>query len=177
MTRAIAAIAPIPGDWWIGRTVVQYDAQWPWTAKAFDDGTVIVLSVDEVIVGHWFEVFPLKFDRSLPDYLAQHVFNWIALPVPLEIFRASALWREEWQQPAQDHGEFMGAGPHGVQYAAPLQNAPSGVLVFQVEAGIALHGKDGSRLLVCSSDDTPFKIDFATEPAVIERILRGHTLR
>lgn len=118
MTSAVAALATIPGDWWIGRTVVQYDAQWPWTAMAFDDGTVIVLSVDEVIVGHWFEVFPLKFDRSLPDYLAQHVFNWIALPVPLEIFRASALWREEWQQPAQDHGEFMGAGPRAVRCTA-----------------------------------------------------------
>ncbi|MDQ2823736.1 MAG: hypothetical protein M3Y65_25730 [Pseudomonadota bacterium] len=177
MTGPIPVIAPIPGDWWIGRTVVQYDAQWTWTAIAFDDGTVIVLSVDEVTVGHWFEVFPLKFDRSLPDYLAQHVFKWIALPVPLEIFRASALWREEWQQPAQDHYQFMGAGPHAVQYAAPLQSAPLDVPAFQVEAGIALLGKDGSRLLVCSSDNTPFKIDFATQPAAIEKILRGHTLR
>lgn len=177
MTKAIAAIASIPEDWWIGRTVMQYEGDWTWTAVAFDDGTVIVLSVDEITVGHWFEVFPLKCDRSLPDYLTQHVFKWMALPVPLEIFRVSALWREEWQQPAQDHGQFMGAGPHGVQYAAPLQSAPPEVQAFQVEAGIALLGQDGSRLLVCSSDNTPFNIDFATEPAAIERILRGHTLR
>lgn len=177
MTSAIAAIAPIPEDWWIGRTVLQYDADWTWTALGFDDGTVIVLSVDAVTVDHWFEVFALKCDWSLPDYLAQHVFKWTALSVPLEIFRVSALCREEWHEPAQDHGQFMGAGPHAVQYAVPLQSAPPEVQAFQMEAGIALHGKNGSRLLACSSDNTPYKIDFATEPAAIEKILRCHTLR
>jgi hypothetical protein len=145
--------------------------------ERFDDGTMTVLSVDEINVGHWFDVFPLLFHQALPDYLSHYHFKWVALPAPLEICGANALWREEWRESAQDNGQFLGSGPHFVQYAAPLQGAPPGVPTFQVEAGIALQGTDGRRLFICSSDSTPFKIGFATEATDIEKIMLFHSLQ
>lgn len=77
---------------------------------------------------------------------------------------------------AMDSGQFLGSGPHSTQYAAPLGQAPqSNTAVVKVLAGIKVTGEDGTNLLVCSSDSTPYKIDLAIDVDDIERIMQAHT--
>jgi hypothetical protein len=175
MTTKITKSSSISRDCWSGRVLTRYDAQYTWVALGFDDGTAIVLSVEEVNVDKWFEVFPLKVETSLPDYLSGHIFNWVELPEPLQVCRVKSLWREEWLEPAADSSQFLGSGPHSVQYVSCLHGAPPGANAFEVDAGIELQGVDGRFLVICSSDNSPFKIDFAIEPSEIEQIRQFHT--
>jgi hypothetical protein len=175
MTTQITANSSTSKDWWSGRVLTRYDAQYTWVALGFDDATVIVLSVEEVNVGKWFEVFPLKVEISLPDYLSGHTFNWVEMTEPLQVRQVKSLWREEWLEPAHDSSQFLGSGPHSVQNVSPLHGAPPGANVFEVEAGIELQGADGRCLVICSSDNSPFKIDFATKTGEIEQIQQFHT--
>ena len=177
MVTKITASLSLSESWWSGRVITRYDAQYTWVALEFDDGTVVVLSVEEVNVGKWFEVFPLEVMTSLPDYLSNYAFEWVELPDALCIFRMRSLWREEWQEPAQNSSQFLGSGPHSVQYVSPLYGVPSGTNVFEVEAGIELQGIDGRLLVICSSDNSPFKIDFAVEAGEVEQIKRFHTVQ
>jgi len=177
MTTPIIAGIPLSKDWWIGRILTQYYAEYTWVSLGFDDGTIIVASVEEVCVGKWFEVFPLKIDIVMPDHLSGHTFKWTPLPAPLTVCRARSLWRAEWLEPAQDIGQFLGSGPHSVQHVSRLQRVPLGANAFEVEAGIELQGIDGRCFVICSSDNSPFKIDLATETGEIEQILQFHTVQ
>jgi hypothetical protein len=177
MTTRISANKAIAAEWWVGRSLTRYEAQYTWVALGFDDGSVVVLSVEEVSVGKWFEVFPLKVDISTPNFLSNHAYAWIALLAPLRICRVESLWREEWLEPAQDSSQLLGSGPAFVQHAAPLHTAPLGVDAIEVEAGIALQGVDGRHVILCSSDNSPFKIDFATEAGQIEDMQQCHTVQ
>lgn len=168
---------PIPAGWWTGRTLVRYEVQHTWIALSFDDATLVVLFVEEVNVGKWFEVFPLLISTGVPDHLSHYVFDWIALPAPLRIVTAQSLWRQEWLAPADDCSQLVGAGPNFVQNVAPLGQAPAGMHVVDVVAGIALQGMNGERMLICSSDNSPFRIDLAIESGAIAKILALHTLQ
>lgn len=80
------------------------------------------------------------------------------------------------EEAAADDGKFMGAGPHSTQYSAALGQSPeSSTDAVEVHAGLKLLGRDGRALIVCSSDNTPFKIDLAVDVQDIERIMRSHT--
>ncbi len=177
MKTTITASASIPGDWWAGRILTRYDSQYTWVALEFNDGAVVVLSVEEVSVGKRFDVFPLSVESSVPDFLSNHVFEWTELPMPLQVSRVRSLWREEWLEPVADHGQFLGSGPHFVQNVARLGDAPAGVEAIAVEAGIEIQGSDGAHLVICSSDNTPFKINFVTGAREIEDIQQFHTVQ
>lgn len=177
MPTTITASASIPEDWWTGRTLTKYDAQYTWIALGFDDGALAVMSVDEVSVGKWFEVFPLAAETSVPDFLSFHIFEWVELPMPLLISSVRSLWRQEWLEPVADNGQFMGSGPHFVQNVAPLGSASPGANAFVVKAGIELQGSDGRLFVICSSRNTPFKVDFVSADGQIEDIRQFHTVQ
>ena len=176
MLTDVGALSSVTKTWWHDRVLCRYDAQYTWVALGFDDGTVIILSVEEVNVGKWFEVFPLKVASALPDYLSHHVFAWITLPQPVHIDRVRSLWRAEWLEPAHQGSQCLGADPHTV-YVSSLQDAPADARAFGVEAGIELRAVDRRLVVICSSDSAPFKIDFAMIGAEIEKIQRLHTAR
>lgn len=177
MKTSVTASASIPGDWWTGRILTRYESRDTWVALELSDGAVVVLSVEEVSVGKWFEVFPLMVESPVPHFLSNHVFEWTELPMPLQVSRTRSLWREEWLEPVADHGQFLGSGPHFVQNVARLGGAPAGVEAFAVEAGIEIQGSDASLLVICSSDNTPFEINFVTGAREIEEIQQFHTVQ
>lgn len=177
MASTIIANAVPPDAWWIDRVITHYEAHDTWIALWFAEDAIALFRVAEVIAGKWFEVFPLLIDTSLPDYLQDHAFKPVALAAPLAVARVASLWREEWQEAAPDSSQFLGAGPHGVQHAAPCGTAPATAHAVTVHAGIAFDSTGGDRLVICSSVNSPFLIDLATETADIDAILRFHTFR
>jgi hypothetical protein len=155
-----------------GRTIRALYSEYSFAALRLDKDEVINFAVEEVSVGKWFEVFPICLYELGQDY----AFSWKKLEVPFTITSSELLWREEWLEPSLDSSEFMGSGPHSTQFAAVLGSAPkSNTNVVKVLAGIRLTGQNGRSLVVSSSDNTPFKIDLATETPEIEQVMQSHT--
>lgn len=70
----------------------------------------------------------------------------------------------------------MGSGPHSPQFAAPLGSAPdTAEQVVKVHAGMEFFARDGKSIVICSSNNTPFKIGVAVNLLEAERILEAHT--
>jgi hypothetical protein len=155
-----------------GRTIQALHSEYSFAALRLDNNKVISFAVEEVIVGKWFEVFPICLYALDRDY----AFAWSELEAPFAFTSSELLWREEWLESASDTSSFMGSGPHSVQFADVLGTAPkSNANVVKVLAGIRLIGQNGRILVVCSSDNTPFKIDLATEKLEIEHVMQSHT--
>lgn len=177
MASNIFSNAALPESWWSNRIVTHYEAQYSWIALWFADETIVIFSVAEAIAGKWFEVFPLTVETSLPEYLRNYTFKPVALSAPFHVVRVASLWRDEWLEASVDSSQFMGAGPHSVQYAAPAGAAPATAHAVTIHAGIACESMAGNRLVICSSDNSPFLIDFAAEAVDVDAILRFHTIR
>jgi hypothetical protein len=155
-----------------GRTIRALYSEYSFAALRLDKDEVINFAVEEVSVGKWFEVFPICEYELGQDY----AFSWKELKEPFVITSSELLWREEWLESSLDSSEFMGSGPHSTQFAAVLGSAPkSNPNVVKVLAGIRLTGQNGRSLVVSSSDNTPFKIDLATEVSEIEQVMQCHT--
>lgn len=155
-----------------GRTISALYSEYSVAALRLDKDEVIAFAVEEVSVGRWFEVFPICLHGLDPEY----VFSWNELAVPLAVTSSELLWREEWLEPSLDSSAFMGSGPHSTQFAAALGSAPkSHASVVKVLAGIRLMGQNGRSFVVSSSDNSPFKIDLATETEEIEKVMQFHT--
>lgn len=155
-----------------GRTIRAFYSEYSFATLLLDQDEVVAFTTEEVVVGRWFEVFPIC-DYKLPS---DYVTAWVDLEEPIEVVSSAQVWREEWQEAAADDGKFMGAGPHSTQYAAALGQSPeSSTDAVEVHAGLKLLGRDGRALIVCSSDNTPFKIDLAVDVQDIERIMHFHT--
>lgn len=155
-----------------GRLVRAFVAECSFVALLLDTDEVVKFATDEVVVGKWFEVFPIRLCELPPDYK----FAWNELDEPIEVIGSMQVWREEWQEPVVDDGQFMGAGPHSAQFAAALGEAPKTVdSVVKVHAGVKLLGHDGRCLVVCSSDSSPYKIDLAIDEQNVEQIMKSHT--
>lgn len=155
-----------------GRTIGAVYAEYSFAALRLDRDEVLNFAVEEVSVGKWFEVFPITLYELSQDY----AFSWTQLEVPFTIKSSELLWREEWLEPSMNSSEFMGSGPHSTQFAAVLGAAPqSNINVVKVLAGIRLTGQDGRCLVIASSDNTPFKINLATEVSEIAQVMLSHT--
>jgi hypothetical protein len=155
-----------------GRTIQALQSEYSFAALRLDNNEVISFAVEEVTVGKWFEVFPICLHALDRD----HAFTWGELESPFTVTSSELLWREEWLEAAPDTSTFMGSGPHSVQFAAVLGSSPkSNANIVKVLAGIRLVGQDGRILIICSSDNTPFKIDLATEEREIEQVMQFHT--
>jgi hypothetical protein len=155
-----------------GRTIQALYSEYSFAALQLDNDEVINFAVEEVSVGKWFEVFPICLYELSQDY----AFAWKELEVPFTVTSSELLWREEWLESSSDSSEFMGSGPHSTQFAAVLGTAPqSNPDVVKVLAGIRLKGQNGRCLVVSSSDNTPFKIDLATDATEIEHVMVSHT--
>lgn len=155
-----------------GRTITAIYSDYGVAALRLDDEEVIHFAVEEVSVGKWFEVFPLTLYQPSPDY----PIAWKELAVPLTVVASQQLWREEWLEPSLNPSEHLGSGPHSTQYAAALGTAPETVAhVVKVMAGMKWTGRAGCSVLVCSSDNTPFKVDLAMDSAGIDQIMQFHT--
>jgi hypothetical protein len=155
-----------------GRFVRAFLAEYTFASLLLDTDEVVNFSTSEIVVGKWFEVFPICPYVLPPDY----ILAWTEFEKPIEVVNSMQLWRDEWQELAADDRQFIGAGPRSTQFATALDLAPqSANNVVKVLAGIKLVGKDGRCIVVCSSDNTPFKIDFAVNEQDIERIMKFHT--
>jgi hypothetical protein len=103
-------------------------------------------------------------------------FEWKELEIPITVVASHQLWREEWLEPSLNPSRHLGSGPHSTQWAAALGAAPESVAqVVKVLAGLTWTGSEGRSIVVGSSDNTPFKVDLATDAAEIEQIMRSHT--
>lgn len=157
----------------IGRTIRAFHCEYASVALLLDNDDIVHLCTNEVSVGKWFEVFPIMLTEP-----PQFEFTWSELKEPFVISSTNQLWREEWQEPVADDGSFLGAGPHSVQYSAPIGGAPTAVnQVVRINAGLEFLGKNGSRMIICSSSSAPFKLEFALDEPEIGRILNEHTCR
>jgi hypothetical protein len=155
-----------------GRTIQALHSEYCFAALRLDNNEVMSFAVEEVTVGKWFEVFPICLYALDQDY----AFAWSEFESPFAVTSSELLWREEWLESASDISTFMGSGPHSVQFADSLGTAPkSNANVVKVLAGIRLIEQNGRVLVVCSSDNTPFKIDLATEKLEIEQVMQSHT--
>ena len=155
-----------------GRTVQAFCSAYNFTALRFENEEIIAFAVEEESVGKWFEVFPICLSRvSLEDPLP-----WTELGQPLTVVHSKLLWREEWLEPAEDSSGLVGSGPHCVQCVSTLGSAPkSSAHVVKVLAGIRLNGRDERSLVICSSDNTPFKVDLTMDRSEIQAMMQFHT--
>lgn len=155
-----------------GRTVQAFHSDYSFAALRLDSEEVTAFAIEEESVGKWFEVFPICLHRvSLA-----HPLTWTELDVPFTVARTSMLWREEWLEPAKDNSGLVGSGPHFTQYVSTLGSAPkSSTNVVKVLAGIRLSGSDERSLVICSSDNAPFKVDLTMDRSEIREILQFHT--
>ncbi|MEM4987508.1 hypothetical protein V8G57_08935 [Collimonas sp. H4R21] len=155
-----------------GRLVRAFVAEYSFVALLLDTDEVVNFATDEVVVGKWFEVFPIRLYELPPDYKVA----WNEFDEPIEVIGSMQVWREEWRESVVNDGQFMGAGPNFVQFSAALGGSPKTVeSVVKVHAGVKLLGHDGRCLVVCSSHNTPFKIDLATDEQDVEQIMKNHT--
>ncbi|GGC65197.1 hypothetical protein [Undibacterium terreum] len=157
-----------------GRVVRAYVAQYSFVALLLDTDEVIAFATSEVCVGKWFEVFPISLYQLPPDY----EFEWIELDEPLAVASTVQIWREEWQEAVENHGQLLGSGPNSLQCSAALGEAPKTAgMVVKVNAGMQWIGPDGRSLLICSSEASPFKINSATDIQGIQEIMKHHTFQ
>ena len=155
-----------------GRSILACATEYSSTSFKLDNGDVVTFGAEEVAVGKWFEVFPLRratLDQAYP-------FVWTTLAQPFAVSGAVQLWREEWQEPAPSDAACVGAGPNRVQCAGPLGSVPaSDDPLFKVHAGILLLGPGEARIAVCTSASSPFLTELALAGPDIARILLEHT--
>jgi len=155
-----------------GRTVHAFHSEYSFAALRLDNEEVIAFAVEEESVGKWFEVFPICLHRmSLECPL-----TWSELSQPFTVALSKMLWREEWLEPAKDSSGLLGSGPHCVQCVSTLGSAPkSSANVVKVLAGIQLNGRNECSLVICSSDNTPFKVDLTMDRSEIQVMMQFHT--
>lgn len=155
-----------------GRTIQAFHSQYSFAVFRLDNGEIMSFAVEEISVGKWFEVFPLRKYPLNQDY----PFAWSELVPPFTVASGDLLWREEWLESASDTSMFLGSGPHSVQFADVLGAAPkSNPNVIKVLAGLRLVDQNGRVLAISSSDNTPFKIDLATTKDEVDQIMRSRT--
>jgi hypothetical protein len=155
-----------------GRTVHAFHSEYSFAALRFDNEEVIAFAVEEESVGKWFEVFPI----CLHSVSLEYPLTWTELGQPFTVTHSKMLWREEWLEPAKDNSGLLGSGPHYVQCVSTLGSAPkSSTNVVKVLAGIRLNGQDECSLVICSSDNTPFKVDLTMDRSEIQEMMRFHT--
>lgn len=155
-----------------GRTVHAFHSEYSFAALRLDNEEVIAFAVEEESVGKWFEVFPICLHRVSLEY----PLTWTELGQPFTVAHSKILWREEWLEPAKDSSGLLGSGPHCVQCVSTLGSAPrSSANVVKVLAGIRLNGRDECSLVICSSDNTPFKIDLKMDRSEIRELMQFHT--
>lgn len=155
-----------------GRTIKAIHTEYSFAAFRFDNDDVIGFAVEEVSVGRWFEVFPLRLHEVEEDF----PFIWTELDTEFTVVFSELLWREEWLEPALDNAGFLGTGPGFTQHAAALGTAPKeNGNVVKVLAGIKVTGLDARLLIVSSSHNTPFKTDLAMDSVEVDNIIRFHT--
>jgi hypothetical protein len=101
---------------------------------------------------------------------------WSELSQPFTVAHSKMLWREEWLEPAKNSSGLLGSGPHCVQCVSTLGSAPkSSANVVKVLAGIQLNGRNECSLVICSSDNTPFKVDLTMDRSEIQEMMQFHT--
>lgn len=156
----------------VGRTIQAFHSEYSVAALQLDDDAVIAFSVEEQSVGKWFEVFPIRL-YTLPG---EYRLIWKNLADPLTVIRSEVMWRAEWLEPTRDATGLVGSGPHFVQCVSTLRSGPKyRTGVVKVLAGIRLIGSGEQSLVICSSDNTPFKIDLTTDPIEIQQVMELHT--
>jgi len=138
-------------------------------AILLNNDEVIKFQVESIIVGHWFEVFPIDiYSEQAPSKV-----SWIFME-PINITCIALLSREEWQEVEHDE-KLIGSGPHRLQCSAPLGQGPASSKKFEVLAGIALGDQNGQQVVVCSSAANIYDIELTTDCQEIEKIMNEHT--
>jgi hypothetical protein len=155
-----------------GRTVRALHSEYSFAALRLDNEEVVAFSVEEELVGKWFEVFPIR----LHSVALAYPLAWTELDVPFTVAHSKMMWREEWLEPAKDSSGLVGSGPHYEQCVSTLGSAPKAATnVVKVLAGVRLTGWDERSLVICSSDNTPFKVDLTMDRSEIHEMMRFHT--
>ena len=154
------------------RTVQAFHSEYSFAALRLDNEEVIAFAVEEESVGKWFEVFPI----CLHSVSLAYPLTWTALDVPFTVARSTMLWREEWLESAKYSSGLLGSGPHYEQCVSTLGSAPkSSANVVKVLAGIRLSEWHERSLVICSSDNTPFKVDLTMDRSEIREMMKFHT--
>ncbi|RYG98200.1 MAG: hypothetical protein EON58_07840 [Alphaproteobacteria bacterium] len=155
-----------------GCVVQAYHQEYSFVALLLNNEEVIAFAVEEASVGKWFEVFPIcRYSVQL-----EHCLPWTKLEEPFVVNRSELMWREEWLEPGKDISGLLGSGPHYTQYVSALGASPqSSTNVVKVLAGVRLVNRREKSLVICSSDNAPFKIDFLVDPDEIQQAMQFHT--
>ena len=93
----------------------------------------LVFTTEERGIAKYFEVFPIKFAVE-----SEQARTWVPLEKPFSIKSVARLWRNEWLEPVEDNGKFLGSGPHHVHHAGSGLAGPSAVASVKVLAGVQL---------------------------------------
>lgn len=155
----------------LGRRIHAYISEYSFIGLRLDSDEIVCFSTEEVSVGKWFEVFPIKRDE-----LPKGEFTWHEMNEPFAISDTRQLWRDEWMEFAEDNGQFMGSGPHSTIFSSPVDRTPEEVEhPIRVLAGIKLINNRKRHIVICSSDGSPFQMNLAMNEEESESILRAHT--
>lgn len=161
---------PLQLDEILRRTLIgfkQDDGYWHTSVALQTDGEdCIVFTTVEHSAGHWFEVFPVRFERSPSTTGRLKEF-----PAPVAIVSATPLWRAEWIEEGAV-GPTIGAHPK-TQYAGRGPIPAAATSFARVLAGVLMHGSIGERILVASSDSAPFNVEIAFADDEIDNLLEG----
>ena len=156
-----------------GRTVHAFHSEYSLAALRLDNEEVIAFAVEEQSVGKWFDVFSI----CLHSVSLEYPLTWTELGQPFTVSHSKMLWREEWLESAKSSSGLLGSGPRCVQYVSTLGSAPkSSANVVKVLAGIRLNGRDECSLVICSSDNSPFKVDLTIDRSEIQEMMQFHTI-
>ena len=153
-------------DQLIGLTVIGLAQEYASVSLQTTGERWVVFATEEHVAGHWFEVFPIKFSlqSQRPDGIQ-------AVPLQMRVASAHALWRVEWIEEGTT-GPTLGSNPK-TQYAGRGPVPIDAVASARVMAGVLIHGLQGERLLVASSDSAPFKVEIAVSPEEVDQMLTG----
>ncbi|ROR25180.1 hypothetical protein EC845_1220 [Comamonas sp. BIGb0124] len=149
-----------------GLTVVGFAQEYASVSLLTPGTGVIVFAAVEHSAGHWFEVFPIQ--ASVQSSLADGI---VSEPLPMTIASAQMLWRVEWIEEGAT-GPTLGSNPK-TQYAGRGPVPINAVSSARVMAGVLIHGSQGERLLVASSNAAPFKVEIAISPEEVDQMLIG----
>jgi hypothetical protein len=128
----------------------------------------LVFTTEERGIAKYFEVFPIKFAVE-----SEQARTWVPLEKPFTIKSVARLWRNEWLEPVEDNGKFLGSGPHHVHHAGSSLAGPSAVASVKVLAGVQLTDTQGQSIVVSASDSAPCNVNIAVGGAV-RNVLEGY---
>ena len=132
------------------------------------DGQSIVFNTEDVGVGKYFEVFPIKIGFQPTAQRA-----WTPWAKEKTIQEVIPLFREEWLAPSSPHPQLVGSAPHHIHHAGRGPASKEAVQHTVVQAGVMLRFNPTESLVVYAASAAPFNVEVALTQTEVERALEA----